>query len=370
MTVAEFRRNGYNSFSADDSADDGSTSFESVDTETPEEPSEGFAAEESPLETADEQEPVEEEQVEEAPEDLEWLESVKSYKELHGVQLTELLQALADGKIPEALWDKLSIPMKDGEHEWEDTIANARNGAMMRRNYTQKLQQFSQERDAFNAEKNELVGLLHGWKSDTSGKQLLAAMRKMGMPFEQAARAFAEELYRMEELQKAEAEGKVPQGTAAALQQKQQLEQELAELKMQREQFQGNQQKQQTEQQTKQIVEAVKNEAVKSFEKAGLKRTEGSWNVFLNHLNAVWTAKGAAPSRAEIHECVLAAKEDVEAAVQKHQAAQKAPAKKLPAAPMDSAAKRAVPKSAPSRQAVTTKQFLQQMRNGSKGPFG
>lgn len=369
MSVAEFRRNGYQSFSADDtSSDDGPTSFEATETETANEP-EGYSAEaESPLEEGQEEAPVEE-QSEEMPEDLEWLEGVKSYKELHGVQLTELLQALADGKLPEALWDKLSMTMKDGDQEWEDTIANMRGSAMMRANYTKKLQQFAQERDAFHAEKNELVGLLHGWKSDTSGKQLLAAMRKMGMPFEQAARAFAEEHYHMEELQKAETEGRIPQGTVAALQQKQQLEQELAELKMQRQQTEGTQQKQQTEQQTKQIVDAVKAEALKSFERSGLKATNGSWNVFLNHLNAVWTAKGAPPSKAEIHECVLAAKEEVEVAVQRHQAAQKPPAKKLPAAPMDSGAKRAVPKSAPSRQAVTTKQFLQQLK-GSRGPFG
>lgn len=283
----------------------------------------GFAEDEG-LATPDfeAEESASEEVTEPEAEDYSWAEPLKPYQELHGLKLQELIASLAEGKIPEALWDKLRIPLKDGENEWEDTIASARNGAMMRHNYTKKLQQFAAERDAFNQQRESLTNYLGGWKNDASGKQLLAGLRRMGMPVEAAAKALAEEFWQAEELAKAEAEGKIPAGTAEGFKRQKAMEQELEELRQQRQAFDKKTQEEQSQSQAQATGIKTRDLAVKTFEQVGLKLTEGSWNIFREHLAAIWTAKGTQDvSPEEVRFAVEATKDTIAERVAQHQAA-------------------------------------------------
>lgn len=329
---------------------------------------------EAPDFAAQETEPAVEEvspDAETAEQDWSWAEPLAAYKEgLHGLQLQELLTALQEGRIPEQLWDKLRIPLKDGEYEWEDTISAARNGAMMRENYTRKLQQFAKERDSFQAEKTELVDYLRSWKEDPA--KLLAGLTRMGMPVEQMARRFAENYARVEHLRELEAAGTVPPGTADALLAKEQQDAELEELRAQQARAQAQTQNQQSEAQTQQIAQAVRQESINQLAQVGFKvddgsMTEGVWNLYREHLSAIWTAKGAPPNRAEIQQAALATKQQVARYVQQHASSQQkqAPAaqQQLGKAPLDGGAPKNTPRS--PTKGVTAKEFRNSLRGNN-----
>jgi hypothetical protein len=311
-------------------------------------------------------EQIDEQQSEDAPVDYSWADSLQAYKDgIHGTALVEILQALSQGQIPEALWDKLHIPLKDGDFEWQDTLANARNGAMMRRKFTQKMQEFARERDAFTNERKQLVEYMGGWKNDQTGQALLQGLRRMGMPFDAMARAYAAEVAKLEDM-----EAKAP-GARALYEEKLKLEQERDELRRQHSQREQQGTQQQSQQDTNRVAQAVKNAAQNSFAANGLQMTPGSWNVFREHLSALWTASGQdAPSLEMVNEAVLATKEFVTQAQQEHQ---KATAAKVPVkAPLtakaaDSGAPRSVPKNSPIKNSVTAAEFRKRL---NANPFG
>ena len=307
-------------------------------------------------------------------EDYSWADQIKDYRQLHGLELQEVLQALANGQIPEALWDKLRIPLKDGDEEWEDTIGAARDGAMMRHNFTKKAQALAQERDAFHKERTDLIDYMKGWKEDP--RKLLAGLRKLGMPYDAMARAYAEEVAQFEHLSALEQEGKLPPGTAKALQQKQELEAQLEEQRVQIQRAQAQQQTQQTDEQAKQIGEQVKTHSVQALNELGYKLddgtlTEGVWEMYKTHLQAVWNVNGGqAPSRMQIREAARATKSQVDAYLRKAAPASAPTAPKLGAAALDGGAPRVAPKvtSNGRPKQVTSAEFRKKMMNG--GPFG
>lgn len=303
--------------------------------------------------------------VDEGAPDFSWAEALQDYKDgIHNTPLVELLQALAQGQIPEALWDKLHIPLKDGDFEWQDTLANARNGAMMRAKFTQKMQEFAKEKEAFVREKGELVEYLGGWKNDQSGIALLKGLKRMGMPFDSMARAYAAEVQKLEEM-----EARAP-GSRALFEEKQRMEAELEELKRQQARAQSQQTEQSSTQDTARVATAVKNAAAKTFEQNGLPMTQGSWNYFRNELSVLWNASGlAAPTMEMVTEATLATKEFVTQSQQAHlkattaQQPVKAP---LAARAVDSGAPRSVPKTSPVKKSITAAEFRKKL---SSGPF-
>lgn len=349
MTSKEFKAKALNtptsSWESNDSSDDSS---DNSGLEAPVE----FESEEAP-----EQEVSDEE-------DYSWASDLKQYKDgLHGLKLQELLQALAEGKLPDALHDQLRVSLKDGDEEWEDTISNVRNSGMMRKNYTKKLQEFSKQRDAFQKEQGELVDYLKGWKSDPS--QLLAGARKMGFPILEAAQLLAQEMAYAEELDTAKP------GAGKDWLEAQRMKSEYADLKRQQERFQNQRQQAQTQGQVTEVRTAARDASINAFKSANLKLTEGSWNLYAQHLDAVWEDRSAPPTRDQIQLALGATKEEVESYVQNHhkQASAAAPAQvKLGAKAVDGGAPKAVSPKAPQQKALTSKEFRKKIMGG--GPFG
>lgn len=320
-------------------------------------------------------ESVEETPVEENAEpDYSWAQGVETFKDgVHGVPLQELLQALSEGRIPDALMDKLHLQMKDGDETWEDSLKAARDGAMMRANYNRKLNAFAQERDAFNAEKGQLADTLNTWATDPNA--FLQGALKMKFPFEQAARLYVEKMVRIEQIK--EREGLppndpryLPPGTSAALEAADQREAELAELRAERARAE-HQSKQQTEKaSTEKVVEAVRGESMRQLQAAGLDMSgpgaQGIWNMYFEQVSAIWSAKGAPPSRMEIAEAVRATKEMHNKYVRSAQttAAAKPAAPKLGAKPLDGAKTATLPQ---ARGGLTPNQFRERLKNKAFG---
>lgn len=324
-------------------------------------------------------EPVLDESVEEAPveentePDYAWAQPLDAYKDgIHGVPLQELLQALSEGRIPDALMDKLHLEMKDGDETWEDTIKSARDGAMMRANYNRKLNAFAQERDAYNAEKQELAGTLNTWANDPQA--FLQGALKMKFPFEQAARLYVEKMVRLDNIREREAlppndPRHLPAGTSAQLEAADQREAELAELRAERAQQQQQSQQQQSQVTTEKVVEAVRGESMKQLQAAGLDMAgpgaQGVWNMYFEQISAIWSAKGAPPSRMEIAEAVRATKEMHNKYVRSAQAQPTKPvAPKLGAKPLDGAKAATLPQ---TRGGLTPNQFRDRLKSQAFG---
>jgi hypothetical protein len=257
-----------------------------------------------------------------------WLQDLRDYKEIHGLSAKDILSALAEGNIPDALLEKIQIDLKDGEETWRVPLSEARNGAMRASKFSKKMaaladerNTFAQERDAFGQERDQLVGMLKNWQSDP--KALLNGMRKLGLPVEDAARAFAEELHALEQM---------GPGARELYMEKQKAEMELQELK-QRQQWYESQhtqnelrQKEATiKQQTEQDVTYVQDNAREAFRAVGMRITKGSWGAFLSNLNPLWASEGKLSPQI-IQEAVRATKEDVDAYVQQHRGAATKPA--------------------------------------------
>lgn len=245
-----------------------------------------------------------------------WLQELKDYKEIHGLSTKELLAALKEGNIPDALMDKLFVNLKDGDKEWRASLSEYRDGAMRAKNHTKKMQALAEERKSFESERGEfrtereqIVHMFQHWKQGQDGKSLLHGLRKLGMPVEAAARAFAQELATLEEMGPA---------AQAMFEEKQNAESELYQLRQQqdywRQQHEAREQtsRQQQEQvQMEQTTRFVQDTAVAAFAKAGVNDIKpGVWNLFQTHLRGLWEEAGSLNADM-IAEAVTATREDM-----------------------------------------------------------
>lgn len=300
-------------------------------------------------------------------EDWSWAEPLKAHRQLHGLELAEVLQALSEGRIPEQLWDKLRVPLKDGDYEWEESLADARNGAMMRSNFTKKAQALAEERRAFHSERDDLINYMRGWKDDAS--KFLSGARKMGLPVDAMARAYAAELQQMENVKALEAEGKLPPGTADRLAQEAALRDQLEDQRIEVERAKAQQQQQTSQQDNTKIIEATRQVGVQELQSVGFaneKLTEGVWNIFKMHWEAIRAEKGGWPDRNEIRACALATKQQVDAELKRAQPQAKPVAPKLPAKALDGGAPKVAPKNVPGQKsAMTAAQFRKKITGGN-----
>jgi hypothetical protein len=285
--------------------------------------------------------------------------------DIHGMKALDILKAIQEGTLPEALWDKLALELKDGETTWRETVAQTRNGKQMQAKFTKNMQQLAEERKAYQAERaefegerDELVNIMREWKEDPA--KFRAGMRKLGMPFEKAAEIYAVEYGQIQEMRQLEAEGKLPPGSTDRHIRAIELEAEVEEarlLKQRHEQrAQAELQKQQQAQrgqQTEVVAKDIANTAVQVFDRLGLKRSPGAWNVFRNELAAIWEPGQARPSNAEIEHAVRAAQSWYNEQVSTIKETKPAPTPKLGARPLDGGAPtKASPGAGPKRMTL------------------
>lgn len=290
----------------------------------------------------------------ESDEDYSWLESVKAYRQVHGLNVEELLGALAEGNIPEALWDKLFIDGKDGEQTWRDSLSDVRNNGLRARNYhakttalAQERAKFAEESSKFNTEREQLLHLVSGWKNDATGKSLLAGLRHLGLPVMEMAQALAQELQAVDQL---------GPGAMELYEAKAKME---AELQAERERLKFWQAKQEQEARQRQEREAtarqeatvkhIHERAVKLFGDAKMPITDGAWNLFTENLNPLWAAAGGPeagpPTDSDIRDAFRITREQIQAYVAEHASSAQPQSPRLSKVPLDPPA----PKRQPGR---------------------
>jgi hypothetical protein len=125
-------------------------------------------------------------------------------EQIHGLSARDILAAIKEGKLPDALWDALKAELIDGEDREERPLKDFRAGAMMAKNYTRKAMALAEERkshaaekQALESEREELYGMVRSWKDPAKLKR---AAKSMGLPLEQVAIMWAEEYDRRSKL--------------------------------------------------------------------------------------------------------------------------------------------------------------------------
>lgn len=272
----------------------------------------------------------------EAP-DYSWAQPLADFRDgIHGVATAELLQALAQGQIPEALFDKLSLTMRDGDEEWTGTVEDLRNSAQMHANYTRKAQALAQERKQYEAERTELVEHLHSWRLDAD-KGLMGLEKMLGEEgVYNIAAKLAERLKRKEDLEAAEAAGHIPPGTAQIVLERERLARENEELKRNHQREEAQQSAAQQSAQAKQIGDRIWAEGQRQFANLGIKpdangkMPSGLVKLFKQELAILWEAEpGPQPTAQMIRTAAIAAKQRSEEIVREIERSRKpAPAAK------------------------------------------
>lgn len=304
-----------------------------------------------------ETEPEVEESVEDpeaVEEDLAWLQELKDYKELHGLPVKDVLQALAEGRLPEEFHDLIKIKLKNGDQEWESPLSKARKEAMLHHDYTNKLQAFARERDEYHADKNEFIEMLQSWK--TNPEALLSGLERLDFPMLDAAKLLAKRHKELQDMTPRERE---------LYEAKQQLERELNKNKYEAK----RQEKAQAEARSKadgdKMADFVSNTAHTLFAKNQIPVEPKTWNMFLQKFQIV---AGSYPTGTQwtadmVEAAVEAAAHDYREAygrrAQAQEQAKQQPAKKPLAKPEFSS---------PAREQVTKlQQAAPQQRVGKKG---
>ena len=212
---------------------------------------------------------------------------------IHGVPVQELLEAISNGQLPDALHDKISLSLRDGDREWQGDIATLRNGAMMREKFSQVQNQLAEERRAFFSERDQFIEDLRSVQSDP--QQFLYSMQQMGMPVLEAAKALATQFATRDYLNRQA--GVDPnsgqRGPGDDWFDGIQASQELAAMKRAQERYQQNSQEQQAKQQFNQRSQAVQGAAIEAFKQAQIDfvKYPQYWDRAAMHLQRIYDAK-------------------------------------------------------------------------------
>lgn len=261
---------------------------ESVETEV-----ETSAPEES--ETVDssvegtEIEEVEETETEEVEEDLSWLQELKGFKQLHGLELKDIVQAISEGRLPDELLGVLKTKLKHGEEEWEDTFEGVRKNQMRHRDYTQKLQAFARDRDEYNTDKTEFIDMLQSWKGNPDA--LLSGLERLEFPVLDAAKLLAKRHQELASMTPRERE---------LFEQKAALERELNKNKFDQKRQAQTKSQEQVKLDADKRADFVSNTAKTLFDKVKIPLNDRTWNSFLGKFQIIsnsyppgtaWTAE-------------------------------------------------------------------------------
>jgi hypothetical protein len=303
-----------------------------------------------------------------APSDYSWLDN---YKEgVHGVPVQDLLQAISEGRLPDELHDKLRLNLKDGDHEWEGSVASMRNGAMMREKFSQQMNQLKQERDGFYGERNQFVEDLRGLKE--SPEQFLYSMQSMGMPVLEAAKMLATQYATRDYLNRQAGIQEGQRGPGDEWLEGKQAQMELQNHKRKQELQSKQQQQVQQQRQFEQRSTAVQSAAMEAFKAANIDPVKHPqyWDRAAQHLQRIYDNKpeprdgSEKPlTRRDVNEAVRIVKEEIDTFLRSHgqQPAQQA---RPGAAPLDTRAGKQVSDRAPKQAGPkkTTDEIMREMR--------
>lgn len=208
-------------------------------------------------------------------EDFSWLDNLKPHRQLHGVDIEKLVEALANGELPPELAAVLKTTLKNGEDTQEVSYADLQKNGMFHWDYTRKLQALSDEKRSFHADKDGFLNEVSSWRDP---KTLLEAMEHYEFPILDAAKLLAERLDKLHKMHPAE---------RAAYEKEQQLTKREREFERKQRAEQEKVAKASTEHLTKQTHTLIQNTANGLFQKSGLPMEQNTWSLFLRKLTVV-----------------------------------------------------------------------------------
>lgn len=303
---------------------------------------------------------------------------------IHGVPLKDLIEALQNGQLPDALWEVLQGELVDGEEREPKTLKEIRDGAMLLRNYTKKTMALAEERKAhetkskeLNAEREELYGMVRSWKDPVKFRK---AAKSMGLPLEQVAIMWAEEF---------DKRSKLPPEMIAELDaheaREMDLEKRARELRAQERKLRDLEQGQgkvKLDADVETYITFIKGHQPKAFEAAGLQPTPATQKMifgkFQECLGVFWPDNKTAPTKEAVYQAAQAAAELL--GIKKGPAQAAPPPAKSPAAQqvaaLQSPARRQLAgpasydsgkASSPARKTVSAQNFKTSLRNARSG---
>ena len=239
--------------------------------------SSGFEVEAAPQPIA-----VEDTSVQEvAEDDYSWLDGLKPHKQLHGVELTELVEALSQGILPPEVAKHVRMQFKNGEDTWEGTLEEARREHMMHRDYTQKTQRFQEERAGWNKEKDDFLGMLQNWKSKPDA--LLAGLEHLEFPILEAAKLLA---YRHRELDAMSPDER------RLYDEKQKFEKERYKFNQEQQNIARTKKEHENRVAQKHYEDTVTGTAQRLYQESGVPYNDATWKLFLRNFE-VYTNAGS-----------------------------------------------------------------------------
>jgi hypothetical protein len=273
---------------------------------------------------------------------------------IHGVEVQELLQALANGTLPEALLDKLQLDLQDGDQQWKGTVKDLQQGAMMRANYTRKSQELAQEQKQFHAERGEMVEYFKNWQQDP--QQLLFGLHRMGMPVLKMTELLTTQLT------KAEAMNNVNPGSGDEWLQAVFQKSEMDDLKRRMERQNQSKEQEQHSKKEEQLKTQIRSASTEIFKEIGLELEESSWELYKQHTQLIYDNKPVGQngrkglSRADLKKAAEATKSQLEQYARNYQAraGKQAPGAQLGTVKLDAGGPTKVPARAPQRKTQKT----------------
>jgi hypothetical protein len=291
---------------------------------------------------------------------------------VHGVPVQELLQALTEGRLPDALHDKLYLALKDGDQQWEGNVSTLRNGAMMREKFSQQMNQLKQERDGFYAERTQFVDDLRTLKQNP--EQFLYSMQSMGMPVLEAAKMMATQFATRDYLNRQAGVQQGARGPGDDWLEGIQAKQELQAMRRVQERQTTQQKQVQEQRQFEQRSGAVQGAAMEAFKAVGVDPVKHPqyWDRAAQHLQRIYDDKPTPRdgsekplTRRDVHQAVQLVKQEIDDFLRAH-GREPAPAQapRPGAAPLDTRAGKQTPDRAPKplAQKKTTDEIMREMR--------
>lgn len=297
----------------------------------------------------------------------------EAYKDgIHGVPVQELLEAIANGQLPDALHDKLYLQLKDGERQWDANVSSLRNGNMMREKFSQQMNELKRERDGFHSERTQFVEDLRGMKE--SPEAFLHSMQSMGMPVLEAAKLLATQYATKDFMNRNAGVPEGQRGPGDEWLEAVQARQELESYKRQQQRQTQQQQQQREQQQFQQRSSAVQTAAVEAFKQVGVDpvRHPQYWDRAAHHLQQIYDAKpeprdgSEKPlTRGDVRQAVAIVKEEIDNFLRSHGQQPVPPQpQRVGSASLDTRSGKApadrAPKQAPQKK--TTDEIMREMR--------
>lgn len=224
-------------------------------------------------------------------------------RELHGVKLKELVEALERGDVPDALLDALGREIPDGEGKRRITLKEALDGNLRLSDYSRRLSQLDVQHKQFQAERAAFAEGLQSWREPQA---LIDGIESLGPEYERAFQAAVD--LRVQEIN---ALRKMPPEVRAVLERQKQQQRQMAQVIAENRRLKTTAQQQEHHAYRAQVQGLLTQHAPRLFKEAQLNfQNPVAKKMFGEHLSAI--AGNAAMTLEHVQQAVRATAEELQ----------------------------------------------------------